>query len=309
MDDSSPKYPPKKALVTGASGMLGSYVCRVINDNFTVDSMGIGDTDTIRCNLMEGVPDLEGKQYSLVVHCAGTENDEESTLNTEGTANLLKALSENPPEYFVYVSSWSVYGEEGDGLDEQSMLAPASEAARSKERAERDVTRWAAQNDVTLTIVRPARMFGTGVGGETLRLFNDALNGSLIHIRGNDAKTSLVTALDVAKIIAAVYKTGGIFNAADGRNPRFVDMAQAMTANAGKEKRITTLPASWAGWLWRLCRWIPAIDRNLRPDVAERRMKTFTIDGSNAAQAASLNYFDTIEVIARRDTLYPYDEK
>lgn len=303
------KEPSKKALVTGASGMLGTYVCRVLNDNFVVDALGLSDTDTIRCNLIEAVPDLEGKRYSLVVHCAGSEDDANAKLNTEGTENLLQALSPNPPEWLVYVSSWSVYGEEGEKVSEESMLAPASEAARSKERAEREVKRWADENNVTLTIVRPARMFGTGVSGETLRLFNDALNGSYIHIRGNDAKTSLVTALDVAKIIAAVYKTGGTYNAADGRNPRFKTMVEAMTANAGREKRITTLPASWAGWLWRLCRWIPAIDRNLRPDVAERRMKTLTIDGSNASQAASLNYFDTIEVIARRDPDYPYDEK
>lgn len=309
MDDTSPKNTSKKALVTGASGMLGSYVCRALNDDFAIDSLGLNDADKIRCNLMEDAPDLTGQRYDLVVHCAGSEKDELASLNTTGTAHLLQALSQNPPKWFVYVSSCSVYGEEGEGVGEETMLAPATEAARSKEKAEREVARWAAENDVILTIIRPARMFGTGVGGDTLRLFNDALNGSFIHIRGNEARTSLVTALDVAKAIAALYPLGGIYNLADGTNPKLKTMVEAMTANAGREKRLTTLPASWAGWLWRLCRWIPAIDRNLRPDVAERRMKTLTIDGSKAAIDAHLRYFNTIEVIARRDSDYPYDEK
>lgn len=309
MEDNSPKQNKKAALVTGAAGMLGGYVCRALADAFDIDTLGRSDGSTVRCDIAEAVPDLKGKRYNLVVHCIGSENDKLASLNTMGTAHLLQALSPAPPECFVYVSSCSVYGEEGENVGEQSMLAPVSETAKSKEKAEREATRWAEENNVTLTIIRPARMFGTGVGGDTLRLFNDALNGCFIHIRGNDAKISLVTALDVAKVIVAVYKTGGTFNVADGRNPRFIDMVQSMTANAGREKRLTSLPSSWAGWLWRLCRWIPAIDRNLRPDVAERRMKTLTIDGGKAANAASLDYFDTVEVIARRDTFYPYDEK
>ena len=309
MEDNKPKQSKPRALVAGASGMLGGYVCRLLSGVYDIDSLGRSEGNDIRCDLTAGTPDLGDNQYELVVHCAGSEDDSLALLNSEGTERLLNALSGRPPKYCVYVSSHSVYGEEGEEISEESMLSPISEAAKSKEKAERKVTRWAAENNVVLTIIRPARMFGTGVGGETLRLFNDALNGSLIHIRGNDAKVSLVTALDVARIVAAVYKTGGVYNAADGRNPRFIDMAQAMTANAGREKRITTLPASWAGWLWRLCRWIPAIDRNLRPDVAARRMKTLTINGSKASEAASIDYYDTITVIARRDTTYPYDEK
>lgn len=309
MEENTPKQSTGKILVTGASGMLGTYVCRLLGNTHSVDTLGRRDTNTICCDLMKGTPDFNSTEYGLVVHCAGTENDGLATLNTDGTHNLLNALSGKPPRYFVYISSHSVYGDKGDNVDEDTFLSPSTPSAVSKEKAEREVARWADNHDVTLTIVRPARMFGTGVSGETLRLFNDALNGSFIHIRGNDARTSLVTALDVAKVIAKVYKSGGVYNVADGMDPRFIDMVQAMTANAGREKRLTTLPSSWAGWLWRLCRWIPAIDRNLRPEVAAKRMKTLTIDGRKAAGAAGIDYYNTIEVIARRDTRYPYDEQ
>lgn len=309
MDEYKSKQTKPLALVTGADGMLGGYVCRLLAEDFNVTTLGRGESNSIRCDLLEQSPDLDSRKYELVVHCAGSEDDANSVLNTEGTSRLLEALSKNPPKYFVYVSSASVYGGEGENISEDAMLSPATEAAKSKEKAERTVASWAAQNGVTPTIVRPARMFGTGVHGDTLRLFNDALNGSFIHIRGNDARVSLTTALDVARVIAGVYKTGGIYNVADGRDPRFVDMVQAMTANAGREKRITTLPASWAEWLWRTCKWIPTIDRNLNPGVAGKRFKTLTIDGSKAAGSAGIEYYNTIDVIARRDETYPYDEK
>lgn len=50
-----------------------------------------------------------------------------------------------------------------------------------------------------LTVVRPALMFGTGVDGWLLQLFNRVTRGHYVHIRGNEAKVSLVTALDTAR--------------------------------------------------------------------------------------------------------------
>lgn len=300
----------RRALLTGASGMLGSYVSRLLSADFNVDSLGRGEANTIRCDLIKDIPELSSQRYELVVHCAGSEDDSLESLNSEGTRHLLQALSgDRLPQWFVYVSSYSVYGKEGENLTEDTILSPQSPVSRSKEKGEREVTHWAQENGVVLTIIRPARMFGTGVHGETLRLFNDALNGSFIHIRGNNARVSLVTSLDVAKAIVAVYKIGGVYNLADGKDPKLIEMVQAMTANAGREKRMTTLPSAWAAWIWRLCRWIPAIDRNLNPSIVGDRLKTLTIDGTKISEIAGLNYYNTIEVIARRDADYPYDEK
>ncbi len=310
MEGTHTKLAKRNALVTGASGMLGAYVSRLLSADFNIDSLGRGESNTIKCDLTKEVPNLSTKKYNLVVHCAGSEDDAQASLNSEGTHHLLQALStDKTPEWLVYVSSFNVYGQEGENLTEDAILSPQSAAARSKEKAERETTRWATENNVTLTIIRPARMFGTGVHGTTLRLFNDALNGSFIHIRGNNARISLVTALDVAKAIKEVYKTGGIYNLADNHNPMFIEMVQAMTANAGKEKRLTTLPASWAEWVWRICRIFPAIDRNLSPAVVEQRLKTMTLNGKRVSETTGFHYYDTLEVIARRDNDYPYDEK
>lgn len=308
----------KSILITGASGMLGSYIRKAFEKEnvsedtrkYSILTLGRAAGNDFTVDLTVTTPDFQGTCFDTVIHCAGTESDKDAfPLNTEGTRRLLDALDCNPPQNFVYVSSYKVYGDEGIKLRENSPLSGEGAAARSKIEAERIVREWGAGHDVNLTIIRPARMFGNGVGGETLRLFNDALDGSYIHIRGNDARISMVTALDVAGGIKAIYPDGGTYNAADGRDPRFLDMMEAMTENVGKGKRMFTLPASWAGWLWRVFRWIPSINRNLNPATAASRMKTLTIDGSLLSEKTGNGYFDTIRVIAHDDTSYPYSEK
>ena len=297
----------EKVLITGASGMLGGY----LKEKFAaheISTLGRSDTNDWIYDLSRQNPDFGDTEFDTVIHCAGTEDENGATLlNLDGTSRLLNALSSHPPLRFVYISSYQVYSPDaGENINEDENTWAHSEAGKSKARAEEVVRKWAGQHHVTLTVIRPARMFGNGVTGETLQLFNDALRGLYIHIRGNDARVSVVTALDVAKAIAKVYKEGGTFNAADGRNPRLIDMVEAMTANAGSRKRMNHLPASWAEWLWRLGRFIPFIDRNLNPKVAEKRMKTLTIDGSRLASAAGITYYDTLEVMALNHPDYPY---
>ena len=294
-------------LITGAGGMLGRYLCQAFAEE-NVMTLGLSPESVFRTDLTQESPDFDGKFFETVIHAAGTEEDHQAMeFNLEGTKNLIKALDKNPPDYFVYLSSFQVYSRDaGERVNEETNTWATTTAGKSKALAEQLLKEWSEKKGVVLTIVRPARMFGNGVKGETLTLFNDALNGRYIHIRGNDAKVSLVCALDVAKGINRVYKSGGIYNAADPYPVKFIDMVEAMTANAGAKKRMTHLPASWAEWLWRLGRFIPSIQRNLSPEVVERRMKTLTLDGSLLSEKAGFTYHDTIAVIEHSDPDYPY---
>lgn len=296
-------------LITGAGGMLGTYI-RQQFEGMPVKTLGLKESSDFRCDLTKEIPDFGENRFDTVFHCAGTEEDTEAReLNLEGTKRLLQGLEKNPPQRLVYISSFRVYSADaGENVTEDTNLWATSEAGKTKALAEEIVRKWSGKNNVVLTIIRPARMFGNRVAGETLRLFNDALSGKFIHIRGNDAKVSLVTAFDVAKGIKNLYENGGIYNVADGKNPKFIEMVEAMTANAGAKKRMTHLPAPWAEWLWRLGRWIPSIDRYLSPKVVENRMKTLTIDGSRFAQEAGISYHDTIAVMEHADPDYPYSE-
>lgn len=297
-------------LITGAGGMLGSYIHQQF-EGMPVRTLGLKETSDFRYDLTKEVPDFKQQEFDAVFHCAGTEEDGHAmALNLEGTKRLLEGLENNPPQRFVYISSYRVYSADaGENVTEDTNLWAISESGKSKALTESLVRDWSERHNVVLTILRPARMFGNGVGGETLRLFNDALTGKFIHIRGNDAKVSLVTAYDVARGVKRLYERGGIYNVADGNNPKFINMVEAMTANAGAKKRMTHFPATWAEWMWRLGRWIPSIERNLSPKVVENRMKTLTIDGSLFALESGIAYHNTIDVIERTDSDYPYSEK
>lgn len=295
-------------LITGACGMLGNYVALEFAEE-DVTTLGLRSESDLRCDLTESVPDFGNKKFETVIHCAGSEdNGFAMALNLEGTKNLLKGLKGKEPENFVYVSSYRVYSQDaGENVCEDENLWASDETGKSKALAEEILKDWCKKNKINLSILRPAWMFGNGVKGETLQLFNDALTGKYIHIRGNEARVSIVTAYDVAKSIKLVHKKGGIYNVADGTNPKLIELVESMTANAGSKKRMTHLPASWAEWLWRFCKWIPSINRNLSPEIAAKRMKTLTIDGSKLTELG-LDYHNTLSVMEHTDSSYPYSE-
>lgn len=296
-------------LITGAYGMLGTY----LREQFKKEkfaTLGLNDASDYKCDLTATVQDFGEEEFEIVIHAAGTETDKGSmALNLEGSKNLLSSLEKHPPKKFVYISSYKVYSRDaGENIEEDTPTWATSEAGKSKALAEQMIKDWCLARGVILTIIRPARMFGNGVKGETLELFNDALNSKYIHIRGNDAKVSLVCALDVARGIKEIYDYGGVYNASDGRPVKLIDMVEAMTANAGAKKRMTHLPGDWAEWVWRLGKWIPSIQRNLNPEVVENRMKTLTLDGTKFAERSGIDYYNTISVIERTDKTYPYTE-
>lgn len=296
-------------LITGAGGMLGGYLKQEFQNQGFV-TLGKSDENDFSIDLRTATPDFQGRTFDTVIHCAGTEEEREAMrLNLEGTKRLIAALADCPPKNFVYVSSHKVYSRDaGEDITEETNTWASDEVGKSKALAEEFLKQWSEKNNVTLTIVRPARMFGTGVKGETLMLFNDALQGKYIHVRGNDAKVSIVCSLDVARGIKKIYGHGGLFNVSDCKPVKFIDMVEALTANAGGKKRMTHLPIKWAEWIWRLGRWIPSIERHLAPEVVENRMKSRVINGTRFAEKSGIIYHDTIAVIEHRDKNYPYTE-
>ncbi|MDE6022561.1 MAG: NAD(P)-dependent oxidoreductase, partial [Muribaculaceae bacterium] len=260
-----------KILLTGASGMLGCYLKNLLKEDNVVTTLQRHDAD-IECDLAKEVPDLGNEVFDLVVHTAGTSDESEAVgLNEDGTQRLLSALEHNPPAEFVLVSSWEVYSQDsGEDVGESHQLWASTKTGKSKARAEEIAGKWCADRGVRLTVVRPARMFGKGIKGEMASLFNDVVAGRYIHVRGNDARLSLVCASDVAVAIMKLHSKGGVYNVTDGRGAKWIELAEAMSANTGAMKRQTCLPEKWAAAAWKYASWIPAVRASIAPGIIAR---------------------------------------
>lgn len=299
-----------KILLTGASGMLGGYLLSMLKEGNEVKTLQRHDADII-CDLTASAPDLGDNRFDLVVHAAGSVDAETAIdLNLEGTRRLLQALEGNPPRELVYISSWEVYSpDSGAKVTEDHQTWAATKVGQSKARAEQLVREWCAQRNVKLTVLRPARMFGKGVHGEMKGLFNDVVNGRYIHVRGNDARLSLVCAIDVADAVIRLHSIGGTYNITDGKDAAWIELAEAMSANSGAMKRQTFLPKQWAETAWRLTPWIPAVKASLSPEVLTLRSKTLTLSDESIRRALpEWTPYPAIEVISRQHPDYPYSE-
>lgn len=300
-----------KILLTGASGMLGSYLLPMLKDFGEVKTLQRHDADFI-CDLTADDPDFAGRKFELVVHAAGSADEATALdLNLEGTRRLLHALEYDPPKEFVFLSSWEVYSPDaGEEVAEDYKTWASTKVGQSKARAEELVKDWCDRHNVVLTILRPARMFGKGVHGEMKELFNDVVNSRYIHVRGNEARLSLVCALDVADAIVKLHSVGGTYNISDGVGATWISLAEAMSANSGAMKRQTFLPGQWADAAWRFTPWIPAVKASLSPDVLPRRSKTLTLsNGAILRVLPDWHPYPAIDVISRQNPDYPYSER
>lgn len=298
-----------KILLTGASGMLGRYIQKEFADSVIVTLDNKEGAD-IRCDLSREVPQLGGERYDLAVHCAGTSGDTGAKeLNEGGTRSLLEALDAVPPAALVLISCQGVYApDSGENIDEDCTRWTDAAAGRSHAVAEAMATEWARERGVTLTILRPAWMFGRGLHGRMARMFANVSAGRYVSIRGEEGLLSLVTAFDVARCVSLLYQTGGTYNVSDGHPRTWRELAEAMSVNYGKDWRVSTLPAAWAKWVWRVGKLIPAVDDMLNPRMLAERARKFTLSNRKITEAKGIEFHDTLAVIKHADPTYPYQD-
>ena len=167
-----------KALVTGATGFIGSHLCeelirrkhdvtylsRQTSRHTWLENLNItavkGDC-TVRESLLE-IPD----DFDYIFHLAGLTKtcspDDFFSVNSLGTENLLKAVSERNPlvKRFVYLSSLAAVGPSKNGtpLREDALPSPVSDYGKSKLEGERAVLKY--RDSLPVTILRPPAVYG-----------------------------------------------------------------------------------------------------------------------------------------------------
>lgn len=174
--------PPRQALVTGATGMLGSYLVKCLGSAgcsvraLVRDAASAAWLRSLGAELVEG--DLANARVlrdaaagcDVVFHAAAVIGpaggwDAFRAGNVEGTRHIVDACAAGGAR-LLHVSSTAVYGDsryERAPLDETAALPelPSQDAyGRSKQEAERLVLQAHADGIVRAAIVRPPPMYG-----------------------------------------------------------------------------------------------------------------------------------------------------
>lgn len=243
-------------LFTGGTGFLGKNVMPILKERYEVETCGITPDDMIHANLAKEVPVLD-KHYDVVLHAAGkahvvpkTEAEKQAffDVNYQGTVNLCSALEKvGVPKALVFISTVAVYGcEYGDLITEEHPLNGDTPYAKSKIMAEEYLTEWCKKNDVVLGILRPSLLAGKNAPGNLGSMVNGVRKGFYMNIAGGKVIKSILMAEDIARIMPALIKKGGVYNVCDTRQPSFGELSVSVAKQLGKRKPIS-IPY-WMAW-------------------------------------------------------------
>jgi len=225
-----------KALITGATGFIGSHLCEelvrrgykvtcLVRDksdlkwieNIDIE-LTIGDCEKIEplLNAVAG--------FDYVFHLAGLtkacSEDKFFCTNAKGTENLIKAVVEKNTKLkrFLYLSSLAAVGPSinGSPVHEDSEPRPVSSYGRSKLEGERAVLKY--KDKIPVTILRPSAVYGPR--DKDLFVFFKMLKKGIFPYWGK-CSYSLLYVDDLVKgiLLAAENKNaeGEIFFLADSR--------------------------------------------------------------------------------------------
>ncbi len=257
------------AFVTGGTGFVGAHLVQALRaqgDAVTclvrspakAHALGWTDVRLVRGDLDDQPALREGCAGAEVIyHVAGRISARDATAfmrsNRDGTANLLDAASEDPPERFVLVSSLAAAGPTRPGrpLDESRAPAPVTPYGQSKLAAELLVRAM----PFSWTIVRPPTVYGEW-DREVLRLFKLARMGVVPVFGDGSQELSVIYAGDLAAALVAATAPAAarhVYYAAHPAVTTSRGLVHAIGRAVGREPRVVPLPALLArGLLWAI---------------------------------------------------------
>lgn len=281
-------------LVTGANGLVGSYLCRyLLSKGEKVRAIKRPESNM---RLLEDIADkiewMDGDildMFSLeeavagidkIYHCAAIisyskrNKDLLMQVNVEGTANVVNIALDNNIKKLVYISSIAALGKTGKDNEVVSEQTPwerknlSSDYSVSKFLAEREVWRSIAEG-LNAVIVNPSIIVGAGNWNSgSCKLFTTVNNGFKYYTEG---KTGYVDVRDVVKIVYALMESE-ITNERFILNSENVSYRDFLTTIA-KELHVTG-PTVKAGKLlsslaWRT-EWFKSLFNGSEPSVTKQ---------------------------------------
>jgi len=297
-----------KVLVTGASGMLGAGVAKVLSargDSVTVlqrRPSGLGLPE-VRADVSDAAAVRTAvEDHEAVVHLAARVNvtgpwREYERVNITGTRTVVDACRAAGVRRLVHVSSPSVaHGGRslaGVGAQPADPVGARGPYARSKAVAEQ-IALGADAGDLAVLAVRPHLVWGPGDPQLVARVVDRARRGRLPLIGSGAAlldSTYLVNAVDalVAALERCVEVRGQALVVTNGEPRPIAEMLRSICAAAGVPPPTRHVPAPLAAAAATVVQTTWAVHDRLRPNrpVADPPMTRFIVE-----QMSTAHWFD-----------------
>lgn len=247
------------ALVTGASGFIGSHLVEALVPRDWRVRCLVRKTSRLKwiptddVTLINGAIDAPGEDLdravrgvSVVFHLAGltsaTDDSQYTVVNVDGTRNIVDAMQRSAPDaLLVFCSSLSAGGPARGRrpVNETDEPAPISAYGRSKLAAEEVVT----SSDIQYLIVRPPAVYGPR-DADILAAFKLALRGAALRVAPAGQRLSMVHAADLARglVCAAEGEGRGLYYMTDGMIHTYESITEQISRAVGKRVKVIGVP-------------------------------------------------------------------
>lgn len=241
----------KKILVTGAKGMLGSVLCRVLSSSYEVTPIDKEECDLADKDRVKQV--IDNLAIDAVIHCAAytevdkaeDEKDAAFLINAKATKNILDNLK-NKECLFIYISTDYVFdGRKNSPYTEVDSSNPLGVYGKTKLEGEKSVSEFKKH-----LILRTSWLFGPDGKNfiatilrlakekETLEVVNDQIGSPTYTL---DLAGAIKKLLDIHFTKGLEY---GIYNVTNCGECSWFTLAQYIAKTAGLKNKIKPISSN-----------------------------------------------------------------
>lgn len=284
-------------LVTGATGFVGSALCRSLLDAGVFDVHAALRSSSAA--LVAGVePFTVGELSSetawgaaltgvdVVIHAAARVHvmnetadnslDEFRRVNVQGTLNLARQAAAAGVSRFIFISSIKVNGEfsrPGQALTADDVPAPLDPYGVSKYEAEQGLFELASATGMQVVVIRPVLVYGPGVKANFHSMMRWVRRGLPLPLGAIDNRRSLVALDNLLDLIVTCIDhqraANQIFLVSDGEDVSLTQLLRALGRALGRPARLIPVPAT-------MLRLAAVMFR--RRDLAQRLLGSLQVD-------------------------------